>query len=158
MRAQRTRGKGYRAMSEATPQDKYTPATRDAIEKARESVKAYKHTHITPEHILLGLIALNHESVNRGFKLGKATPDQIKILVQHHLRVGEYVIADDLLSFSERAKRVIETAREEAQRVQKPQIGPEHLLLGLARVKNTVAAAVLAAVDLVPDAVRDAVK
>jgi ATP-dependent Clp protease ATP-binding subunit ClpC len=145
-------------MSSTQQQDKYTQATRDVIERAKQSVMKYKHTHLTPEHILLGLVEVNDPEVMKGLKIGKATPDQIRVLVQHHLRIGDLQIPENQLAFSERAKRVIEAAREESIRAQKPQIGPEHILLGLTRVKNTIASAVLAAIDLGTDAVRDALK
>jgi len=140
--------------SGAETQDRFTPAMRDTIDRARQSVVKYKHTHITPEHMLLGLIAVGSPEVIRALSSAVAKPEQIRVLVEHHLRVGDMAVSEDQLGFSERAKRVIETAREECVRAKKPQIGPEHLLLGLVQVRNTVAAAVLAAVDLKPDTVR----
>jgi len=137
----------------ATP-DRFTPTLRETIDRAKQSVLKYKHTHITPEHLLLGLIAISDPEVLRGLKIATAKPEQIRILVEHHLRVGDAAIPEDQLGFSERAKRVIETAREESVRTHKQQIGPEHLLIGLTAVRNTVAAAVLAAVDLKTDLLR----
>jgi ATP-dependent Clp protease ATP-binding subunit ClpC len=143
-------------MSDVEPHDRFTPATRDVIAQAKKSVREYKYTHITPEHILLGILAAGDGVVLKGIKAGKATPAQIKVLVQHHLRPGEHDVPEEQLSLSERAKRVVEAAKEESVRAQKPQIAPEHLLLGLTRVRNTVASAVLAAVDLQTDLLRDA--
>jgi len=134
--------------------DRFSPSTRDALERSKVSVAAFKHSHITPEHLLLGMLESSDATLSKALALGKAKPAQLKILVQRHLRLGEYEIAADQLTFSERAKRVLETAREESVRAQNPQIGPEHLLLGLIRVRNTVASAVLAAVDLDADGVR----
>jgi ATP-dependent Clp protease ATP-binding subunit ClpC len=144
-------------MSGTAMADRFTPATRQVIEQAKLSVLKYKHTHITPEHLLLAIVETNDPVLAKGFHIGKATPAQIKVLVEHHLRIGDILLADDQLTFSERAKRVIETAKDESVKSQKTQIGPEHLLLGLARVRNTVAAAVLAAVDLKEDELRTAV-
>ena len=134
--------------------DRFTPATRNAIALAKEKVIEFKHTHITPEHILMGLLSDGDEKVVLALKSAKASADQIRDLVLHHLRPGDEGIPEHLITFSERAKRVIETAKEEAQRVRAPQIGPEHLLLGLTRVPNTVCGAVLRAVDLTTEAVR----
>ena len=139
--------------SAATP-DRFTASTRDIIVRARESVIQYKHTHITPEHMLLALMDTKDDALAAGMKTAKATPEQIKVLLKHHLRIGEVVMKEDQITFSERAKRVIETAREESIRAQSQQIGPQHLLLGLAMVRNTVAGAVLAAVDLKEDTLR----
>jgi len=141
--------------SGAATQDRFTPTLRETIERAKQSVLKYKHTHITPEHLLLGLVSVADPEVLRGVKIATATPEQIRILVERHLRAGDAAISEDQLGFSERAKRVIETAREESVRAQKPQIGPEHLLIGLTLVRNTVASAVLAAVDLKTDLLRE---
>jgi ATP-dependent Clp protease ATP-binding subunit ClpC len=138
--------------------DRFTQSTRDAIQEAKKSVLKYKYSYITPEHILLGLIAMADPVVLRAMGAGKATPQQVKILLEHHLRPGDYELTEDQLAFSERAKRVIEAAREEAVRVQRLQIAPEHILLGLTRVRNTVAGAVLAAVDLRTETLRKALK
>ncbi len=144
-------------MSGNATSDRFTPATRQVIEQAKASVLKYKHTHITPEHMLLALVQMNDTVLAKGFQIANATPAQIKILVEHHLRVGDLQLTDEQLTFSERAKRVIEAAKDESVRAQKPQIGPEHLLLGLARTRNTVAGAVLAAVDLKEDELRTAI-
>src|SRR4051794_39814478 len=106
--------------------DRYTPATRDVIEHAKKSVAHYRHSHITPEHIFFGLMELNDAALAKGLKNSKATPKQLRELVEKHLRAGEYDIPEDELTFSERAKRVIEAAREESVRAQAKQIAPEH--------------------------------
>lgn len=131
-----------------TPKDRFKPATRDVITRAKASVLKYKHAYITPEHILLGLLDAGGESVVAAFNCANASQDQIRVLLERHLRAGDFTIAEDQLGFSERAKRVVETAREESARAKSEQIGPEHLLLGLLQVQNTVAGAVLRAVDL----------
>jgi len=143
-------------MSATGSEDRFTKSTREAIAHAKKSVLQYKYSHITPEHILLGLIRGGDATVLKAMRTGRATPEQIRVLLEHHLRVGDYELTEEELAFSERAKRVIEAAREECGRAQKPQIAPEHILLGLTRVRNTVAGAVLAAVDLNMETVRKA--
>lgn len=138
--------------------DRFTQSTRAAIEQAKKSVLKYKYSYITPEHILLGLLNAADPAVVQAMSAGKAKPEQIRVLLEHHLRPGDYELTEEQLSFSERAKRVIEAAREEAVRDQRLQIAPEHILLGLTRVRNTVAGAVLAAVDLKTETLRKALK
>jgi ATP-dependent Clp protease ATP-binding subunit ClpC len=122
---------------------------------AKASSIEFKHTHITPEHLLLGLLKQQGGDLARAFKLAKASPDQIRELILHHLRPGDEAIPEHLISFSERAKRVIESARQEAKRLRASEVAPEHLLLGLTLVPNTVSGAVLRAVGLTTEAVRD---
>ena len=143
-------------MSETKAQDRFTPASRTTIAAAKQWVTKFKHTHITPEHILLGLLQEKDSQVVTGLSTAKASVNQIQDLIMNHLRDGAQVVPDHLLTFSERAKRVIETAKEEAVRAKAPQIGPEHILLGLTRVPNTVCGAVLRAVDCHTDSVRAA--
>ena len=83
----------------------------------------------------------------------KATADQIRVLMKAHLRDGDVHISEEQVKFSERAKRVVEAAKQEAFRGQN-QVSPEHLLLGLTRVTNTVCSAVLRAVNITDESIR----
>lgn len=144
-------------MSGAATHDRFTEATRRAIALAKQSVLDYRHTHITPEHILLGLLACESPTVLVALRASKATPEQIRALLLHHLRPGAEGIPEDLVTFSERGKRVVEAAKEESVRVKALQVGPEHLLLGLTKVTHTVCGAVLRAVGISTESVRAAV-
>ena len=115
---------------------------------ARKLCRHYRHAYITPEHLLLGVIDAGGADALKIVKRGKATPAQMRKLVEHHLREGEHDVPEEQLNFSERAKRVLEAARLECARQQAAQLEPRHLLQGLGKIPNTVAAAVLGAVDL----------
>ncbi|MDH4207758.1 MAG: ATP-dependent Clp protease ATP-binding subunit [Anaerolineae bacterium] len=67
-------------------------------------------------------------------------------------------MADNLRRFSKRARRSLAYAQEEARRLNHPYIGTEHLLLGLVREENSVAARVLRSLGVEADAVRSAVE
>lgn len=141
-------------MSNTGPSKRYTPETIQVIAVAKQSVMEYKHTHITPEHILLGLLTNRGPTMQSVWNIANATPDQIRQLVIQHLRAGSFLVPEDQLTFSERAKRVIENAAEEARRFKSDQVAPEHLLIGLTRVSNTVCGAVLRAVELNTESAR----
>lgn len=134
--------------------DRFLKSTRDVIQLARKSSIKFKHTHVTPEHMLLGLLQQDGTELDKAFASANASREQIKALVLHHLRPGEEGIPDHLISFSERGKRVVEAARQEAQRARAEQLAPEHLLLGLTLVPDTVCGAVLRAVGLTTEHVR----
>lgn len=138
--------------------DQFLETTRDAIQLAKASSIEFKHTHITPEHLLLGLLKQQGGEVERIFERAQASPAQIRELILHHLRPGDDSIPEHLIGFSERAKRVIEAAKQEAQRLRAPQLAPEHLLLGLTLIPNTVSGAVLRAVGLTSEIVRAALE
>jgi len=67
-------------------------------------------------------------------------------------------VADNLRRFSKRARRSLAYAQEEARRLNHPYIGTEHLLLGLVREENSVAARVLRSLGVEADTVRSAVE
>jgi ATP-dependent Clp protease ATP-binding subunit ClpC len=67
-------------------------------------------------------------------------------------------MADNLRRFSKRARRSLAYAQEEAQRLNDPYIGTEHLLLGLVREENSVAARVLRSLEVEASKVRSAVE
>ncbi len=131
--------------------DQFTPEGAAVIERAKEHARKYKHSHISPEHLLLSIVEVGGPEALKILQRGRATPAQVTLLIQHHLREGDNNIPADQLNFSERGKRVLEAARLESVRVQSPHIEPRHILLGLSKVHNTVAAAVLGAVDLKGD-------
>ena len=131
--------------------DSFTPEGAAVIERAKEHARKYRHSHISPEHLLLSIVEVGGTEALKIVQRGRATPAQMVLLIQHHLREGENDIPIEQLNFSERGKRVLEAARQESLRVQAPKIEPRHMLLGLSKVQNTVAAAVLGAVDLKGD-------
>lgn len=144
-------------MDDHPPKDHFAPATREALDQAKRLVTELKHTHITPEHMLLALLASHGGGVAMVLQQGSASGEQIRELVMHHLRPGAEVIPEHLITFSERGKRVLEAARQEAQRLRASQAAPEHLLAGLTLVPNTVCGAVLRAVGITTQAVRSVI-
>ena len=132
----------------AGQQDTYSPETYQLIAVAKRSVLKYKHQYITPEHMLLSLLELNSANVQKVLTASKATPDQIRLLMKAHLRDGETIQEESQIKFSERAKRVIEAAKLTAHAAGGTQVAPEHILLGLTVVTNTVCGAVLRAVGV----------
>jgi ATP-dependent Clp protease ATP-binding subunit ClpA len=118
------------------------------IESAKAHAHKYHHSHISPEHMLLGVVEAGGPEALKIIKRGRATPDQVVQLVRHHLREGEHDIPADKLTFSERGKRVLEAARQASARAKAPKVDARHILLGLSTIPHTVAAAVLGAIDL----------
>jgi len=145
-------------MSDTSKQDTYTPETYQLIALAKRSVLKYKHAYITPEHMLLAILELNTQAVQKVLTASKATPDQIRQLLKAHLRDGETVQEESQVKFSERAKRVIEAGKQEAQKARSTQVAPEHLLVGLTQVTNTVCGAVLRAININEQSVRKALE
>jgi len=136
------------------PRDRFSEQTKQVLEQAKRLVVEFKHTHISAEHIMLALLASGAPAVEATLNRGRASKTQIDELIRHHLRPGEEPIPERLITFGERAKRVLEAAKVEAQRVRAPQVGPEHLIVGLTQVPNTVCGAVLRAVGISTEVAR----
>ncbi len=122
--------------------DKSTEQARKVLSLAQEEARRFGHNYIGTEHLLLGLIG-ESDSVaatvlrNLGVKL-----DKVRAAVEYIIGRGDHIISGKI-GLSPRAKKVIELAVDEARLLSHYYIGPEHLLLGLVREGEGIAAGVL---------------
>ena len=122
--------------------DKFTERAKKVLVLAQEEAQRFNHNYIGTEHLLLGLvregegIAANVLS-NLGVELQK-----VSSAVEFIIGRGDRMVIGDI-SLTPRAKKVIELAVEEARRLNHNYIGTEHLLLGLVREGEGIAAGVL---------------
>ncbi len=127
---------------EDDPYDKFTVRARRCMTYAEEEARSFQHNYIGTEHLLLGL--LRDEGGVASHVLG-----QLGAKLEVVCRAVEFIIgrgdapADAALMLTPRAKQIIAYAREEAARLHHDYIGTEHLLLGLAREDQGVAAGAL---------------
>ncbi|MDE2489301.1 MAG: ATP-dependent Clp protease ATP-binding subunit, partial [Elusimicrobia bacterium] len=124
---------------------------------AQEEAKRLNHDYVGTEHILLGLIALGEGVAaqvlaNLGVDLRRVRSEIEKIV-----GTGDNVMLLGEIPFTPRAKKVLEYAVEEAQHMGHSYVGTEHLLLGLIREEEGVAARVLENLGLRLDVVREEV-
>jgi ATP-dependent Clp protease ATP-binding subunit ClpA len=122
--------------------DKFTERARRVLTYAHEEARRFNHNYIGTEHILLGLTRLkegvaNHVLANLGVDL-----NTVRSSVEFIIGRGERAVVDEI-GLTPRAKKVIELAVDEARRMKHHYIGTEHLLLGLVREGEGVAAGVL---------------
>jgi ATP-dependent Clp protease ATP-binding subunit ClpC len=123
--------------------NRFTERAQKVILLAQEEAKRLNHDYLGTEHILLGLIALGEGVaatvlINLGVDLEK-----VRKAVEKIVGVGENVLVLGEVPFTPRAKKVLELAVEEAQKMQHRYVGTEHLLLGLIREGEGIAARVL---------------
>jgi ATP-dependent Clp protease ATP-binding subunit ClpC len=122
--------------------DKFTDRARKVLILAQEEAQRFNHNYIGTEHLLLGLVR-EGEGVaakvlsNLGVELNK-----VRSAVEFIIGRGDRMVIGDI-SLTPRAKKVIELAVEEARRLGHNYIGTEHLLLGLVREGEGIAAGVL---------------
>src|SRR5213076_81552 len=122
--------------------DKFTERARKVISLAQEEAERFQHNYIGTEHLLLGLVR-EGEGVaakvlsNLGVELNK-----VRSAVEFIIGRGDRIVLGEI-GLTPRAKKVIELAVDEARRLNHHYIGTEHLLLGLVREGEGIAAGVL---------------
>src|SRR6516165_2613616 len=133
--------------------DKFTERARKVLQLAQEEAQRFNHNYIGTEHLLLGLVR-EGEGVaakvlgNLGVELNK-----VRSAVEFIIGRGDRTVAGDI-GLTPRAKKVIELSVDEARRLNHHYIGTEHLLLGLVREGEGIAAGVLESLGVSLDKVR----
>ena len=123
--------------------DKFTERARHVLSSAQEEAQRLQHPYIGTEHLLLGLL---HDETNVATAiLRNMHVDLVKIrdAVEFIISHGDHIITGPHIGLTPRAKKVIELAVDEARRLNHHYIGTEHLLLGLVREGEGIAAGVL---------------
>jgi hypothetical protein len=129
-------------MSDRDQFDAFTERARRVLSLAQEEAQRFQHNYIGTEHLLLGLVG-EGEGVaakvlaNLGVELNK-----VRSAVEFIIGRGDRVVLGEI-GLTPRARKVIELAVDEARRLNHHYIGTEHLLLGLVREGEGIAAGVL---------------
>ncbi len=133
--------------------DKFTERARKVLTLAQEEAQRFNHNYIGTEHLLLGLVregdgVAAKVLANMGVELNK-----VRSAVEFIIGRGDRVVMGEI-GLTPRAKKVIELAVDEARRLNHHYIGTEHLLLGLVREGEGIAAGVLESLGVSLDKVR----
>ena len=123
--------------------EKYTEKARRVIFFARYEASQLGSRRIETEHVLLGLLREDKALTSRFFPRAEATLDNIRKQIEGRSLVREKVSTSVELPLSNESKRVLTYAAEEAERLLCNYIGTEHILLGLLREEQSVAAGIL---------------
>ncbi|MCH7484189.1 MAG: ATP-dependent Clp protease ATP-binding subunit [Chloroflexi bacterium] len=133
--------------------EKFSERARRVLSLAQEEALRFNHNYIGTEHLLLGLVR-EGEGVaakvlaNLGVELNK-----VRSAVEFIIGRGDRAVMGEI-GLTPRAKKVIELAVDEARRLGHHYIGTEHLLLGLVREGEGIAAGVLESLGVSLDKVR----
>ena len=133
--------------------DKFTTGAKRVLTLAQEEAQRFNHNYIGTEHLLLGLVRQEEGIAARVLTEVGADLAKVRNAVQYIIRRGDRMVIGDI-SLTPRAKKVIELAVEEARRLDHRYIGTEHLLLGLVREGEGIAAGVLVSLGATLEAVR----
>jgi len=122
---------------------RFTERARRVIILAREEAERHHHEYLGTEHILLGMLKDGGGiAITVLQKVGLGI-DQIRLEVERHLPRNANSLIVGEIPFTPKAKKVLEYAVEEARLMGHNYIGTEHLLLGLLKEKEGIAAKVL---------------
>src|SRR3954469_77669 len=122
--------------------DKFTERARKVLTLAQEEAQRFNHNYIGTEHLLLGLVREGDGVAARVLNnMGVQLP-KVRSAVEFIIGRGDQEPTGDI-GLTPRAKKVIELAVDEARRLGHHYIGTEHLLLGLVREGEGIAAGVL---------------
>ncbi|HMF55135.1 MAG TPA: exo-beta-N-acetylmuramidase NamZ domain-containing protein [Pyrinomonadaceae bacterium] len=123
--------------------ERYTEKARRVIFFARYEASIFGAPAIEPEHLLLGLIREDRTLLDGFVAEGRVKLDEVRKEVEKRVRVQEKIATSVELPLSAETKRLLAYAHEESDDLGHRHIGTEHLLLGVLRCNNSVAAEVL---------------
>ena len=121
---------------------RFTERAQQVLVLAQEEAKRLNHNFIGTEHLLLGLVREGSGIAARSLQNMEVDLNRVRQEVERITPQGEKVIQQGI-SYTPRAKRVVELAIEESQNLGHNYVGTEHLMLGLVREGEGIAAQVL---------------
>jgi hypothetical protein len=122
--------------------DKFTERARKVLTLAQEEATRCNHSYIGTEHLLLGLVREGEGVAAQVLRSLGVELNRVRSAVEFIIGRGDRMIVGEV-GLTPRAKKVIELAVDEARRLGHRYIGTEHLLLGLVREGEGIAAGVL---------------
>src|SRR5207302_66915 len=135
----------------------FTDRARKVMQLANQEAQRFNHEYIGTEHILLGLVKEGSGVAANVLKNLDIDLRKIRLEVEKIVQSGPDMVTMGKLPQTPRAKKVIEYSIEEARNLNHNYVGTEHLLLGLLREQEGVAAQVLMNLGLKLEDVREEV-
>ena len=137
--------------------ERFTDRARKVMQLANQEAQRFNHEYIGTEHVLLGLVKEGSGVAANVLKNLDVDLRKIRLEVEKIVQSGPDMVTMGKLPQTPRAKKVIEYALEEAKNLNHNYVGTEHLLLGLLREQEGVAAQVLMNLGLKLEDVREEV-
>ena len=133
--------------------ERFTERARQVVVLAQEEARSLKHNYIGTEHLLLGLLREEEGVAARVLDGLEVSVEEVRAAVVRIVGSGEES-PQGQIPFTPRAKKVLELALREALSLGHNYIGTEHILLGLVREDEGVAARILLDLDAEPEKIR----
>ncbi len=130
------------------PMNNFTPRAQQVLALARKEADRFRHNYVGTEHILLGLIKLGQGvAVSVLQKMGLDL-ETVRSAVEKQVGTGTESKTSGSIPYTPRVKKVLALAGKEAKALNHSYVGTEHILLGLLREGEGVAARVLKTLDV----------
>lgn len=130
------------------PMNNFTPRAQQVLALARKEADRFRHNYVGTEHILLGLIKLGQGvAVSVLQKMGLDL-ETVRNAVEKQVGSGPEGKSSGSIPYTPRVKKVLALAGKEAKALNHSYVGTEHILLGLLREGEGVAARVLKSLDV----------
>src|ERR1700710_1895582 len=130
------------------PMNNFTPRAQQVLALARKEADRFHHNYVGTEHILLGLIKLGQGvAVSVLQKMGLDL-ETVRAAVEKQVGTGQETKTQNSIPYTPRVKKVLALAGKEAKTLNHSYVGTEHILLGLLREGEGVAARVLKSLDI----------
>ena len=137
--------------------DRFTDRARKVMSFARQEAERFNHDYIGTEHVLLGLVKEGSGVAANVLENLDVDLEKVRLEVEKLVKPAPDVVTMGQLPFTPRAKKVLEFAIDEARALDHNYVGTEHLLLGLLREQEGLAAQVLVNLGLKLEDVRNEV-
>lgn len=135
----------------------FTPRAQQVLQLARQEADRFNHGYIGTEHLLLGLIALGEGVAVSVLRRMGLDLERVRLEVEKAVGVGADMKTVGNVPYTPRVKKVLALAGTEARAMNVDFVGTEHILLGLLREGEGVAARVLANLNVDVEQTRQAV-
>jgi ATP-dependent Clp protease ATP-binding subunit ClpA len=124
-------------------ENRFTLTSQKVVDASKAEARRLNHYYVSTEHILLGLLQVHDGVANEALVNLGTTPSKIRADVERIVGTGDNVMLLGEIPFTPRARKVIELAAEEATKSGSQYTGTEHILIGLVREEEGIAATVL---------------
>lgn len=123
--------------------ENFTPRAQRVLHLARKEAEQFNHNYVGTEHILLGLVALGSGVAVSALQSLGVDLQSLRLEVEKAVGTGSDTKMSGNIPFTPRAKKVLALATSEARSLNHSYVGTEHILLGLLREGEGIAARVL---------------
>jgi len=131
-----------RRRSVTTPFEHFSPRARQVVVDAQDEARELCHDHVGTEHLLLALARERTTLAARALEFAAIDHARVREEVERALGRGD-AMPSGLIPFAPGAKKALELALRESLDMNDPFIGPEHVLLGIAREGDSLGARIL---------------